>query len=129
AVAVDDARAGFSSLQHVVQVLPDVVKLDLSLTQDVARSAVPRALGGALIEFVHGMGATLVVEGAESVADLEVWTVLGADAVQGNVAGRPGLRSLPVVSSLHRGDDDWRTVRVAGHHHLEGSRQPSALGT
>lgn len=129
AIAVDDAGAGFSSLQHVVQVLPDVVKLDLSLTQDVARSPVRRALGGALIEFVHGMGATLVVEGVESVADLEVWTVLGADAVQGYVAGRPGVLPLPVVSPVIRAHDDWRAVRLAGHHHLEGSRQPSTIGT
>lgn len=129
AIAVDDAGAGFSSLQHVVQVLPDVVKLDLSLTQDVARSPVRRALGGALIDFVHGMGATLVVEGVECEADLEVWIALGADAVQGYVAGPPGALPLPVVSQVIRGRDDRRALRGVARRPLHDSRQPSMLGT
>lgn len=89
-IAVDDAGAGFSSLQHIVQVLPDVIKLDISLTQNLATSPVRRALGGALIDFVHGMGAVLVVEGVEESADLDAWARLGADAVQGYLVGRPG---------------------------------------
>lgn len=98
-VAVDDAGAGFASLQHIVEVLPDVIKLDLTLTQDVSSSPARRALGGALIEFVHHIGATLVVEGIETEEDLDVWVGLGADAVQGYLVGRPGPLPVPLVSA------------------------------
>lgn len=94
-LAVDDAGAGFSSLRHVVQLAPEVIKLDISLTQGVATSTLRRALAGALIEFARGSGAVLVVEGLEEHSDLTIWTALGADAAQGYLLGRPG--PLPVA--------------------------------
>jgi EAL domain-containing protein (putative c-di-GMP-specific phosphodiesterase class I) len=89
-IAVDDAGAGFASLHHIVELAPDIIKLDISLTQDVTSSPTRRALGGALIDFVHRTGATLLVEGIEEADDLDVWVALGADAVQGYLVGRPG---------------------------------------
>ncbi|HEY3436278.1 MAG TPA: EAL domain-containing protein [Actinotalea sp.] len=97
-IAVDDAGAGFASLQHIVEIFPDVIKLDISLTQEVATSPVRQALGGALIDFVHRTGALLVVEGVETVEDLAAWSTMGADAVQGYVVGRPGALPVAAVS-------------------------------
>ncbi|MBX9246176.1 EAL domain-containing protein, partial [Actinotalea ferrariae] len=106
-IAVDDAGAGFASLRHVVQLAPDTIKLDMSLTQDLAASPLRRALAGALIEFAHTSGADLVVEGIEEQADLSAWSGLGAYAVQGYLVGRPGPLPAallsPVVEALHRG--------------------------
>lgn len=96
-LAVDDAGAGFASLQHIVQLEPDVIKLDMSLTQDVAASPLRRALAASLIEFTERSGARLVVEGIETLADLTAWASLGAHAVQGYVVGRPAR--LPVAPS------------------------------
>ena len=89
-IAVDDAGAGFASLRHIVNLAPDITKLDISLTQDLASSQVRRALGDAMITFVHRMGGLLVVEGIETAADLTAWAALGADAVQGYLTGYPG---------------------------------------
>ena len=104
-IAVDDAGAGFSSLQHIVQLAPDIIKLDISLAQHVATSPVRRALAGSLIEFAHQSGALLVVEGIEDESDLAIWTALGAHAVQGYLVGRPGpLPAAPthdLITSLH----------------------------
>lgn len=96
-IAVDDAGAGISSLRHIVQLGPDTIKLDISLTQGVASSPLRRALAGALIGFAQRTGAQLVVEGIEEVSDLTTWTALGADAVQGFLVGRPG--ALPVAAN------------------------------
>ncbi len=106
-IAVDDAGAGISSLRHIVQLSPEVIKLDISLTQGVGTSALRRALAGALIDFAQRTDAQLIVEGIEEVTDLTTWAALGADAVQGYLVGRPG--NLPVaphsalVSSLRGG--------------------------
>ena len=89
-IAVDDAGAGFSSLRHIVNLAPDITKLDISLTQDLASSQVRRALGDAMITFVHRMDGLLVVEGIETAEDLTAWAALGADAVQGYLTGYPG---------------------------------------
>jgi len=103
-IAVDDAGAGFASLLHIVRLSPDVIKLDISLTQNVGPSRARRALGSALVEFVHHTGAMLVVEGIESDADLRAWSELGADAVQGFLVGRPATvpadRASPIITAL-----------------------------
>ncbi|WP_182112866.1 MULTISPECIES: EAL domain-containing protein [unclassified Actinotalea] len=116
-IAVDDAGAGFASLRHVLQLAPDTIKLDMSLTQDLALSPLRRALGGALIEFAHATGARLVVEGIEDVADLGAWHALGAEAVQGYAVGRPGALppapTSPQVMALHGRGVDGRIPRQA----------------
>jgi EAL domain-containing protein (putative c-di-GMP-specific phosphodiesterase class I) len=96
-IAIDDAGAGISSLRHIVQLAPETIKLDISLTQGVGTSPLRRALAGALIEFAQHTGAQLIVEGIEEVADLTTWTAMGADAVQGFLVGRPG--PLPVAAN------------------------------
>ncbi|HEX5333202.1 MAG TPA: EAL domain-containing protein [Cellulomonas sp.] len=96
-IAVDDAGAGIASLQHIVQLAPEIIKLDISLTQHAGSSPFRRAMAGALIEFAHRSGARLVVEGIEDAADLMLWSALGADAVQGYLVGYPG--ALPALAS------------------------------
>ena len=99
-IAVDDAGAGFSSLQHIVQLGPETIKVDISLAQGVSTSPLRRALAGSLIEFAQRTGAELVVEGIEEVHDLVAWISLGADAVQGYLVGRPGALPVAEVNEL-----------------------------
>jgi EAL domain-containing protein (putative c-di-GMP-specific phosphodiesterase class I) len=97
-IAVDDAGAGFSSLQHVVEILPDIIKIDISLTRDVAASLARQALGHTLVDFGHRIGASVLAEGIETEADLEAWRYMGADSVQGYFTARPGPLPAPDVS-------------------------------
>ncbi len=95
-VAVDDAGAGFASLQHVVRLAPDIIKLDISLTQHVRNDPVRRALAAALVQFAEQTGSTLVAEGIETVADLTIWQNLGAHAAQGYLLARPAPPPVPL---------------------------------
>lgn len=112
-IAVDDAGSGFASLRHVVQLSPETIKLDMSLTQDLAGSPLRRALAGALVEFAQATGAQLVVEGIEDLADLRSWTGLGAQAAQGYLLGRPGDLPCPSSSAVITG---------LNRHHVPGRR-------
>lgn len=93
-LAVDDAGAGFASLNHILRLRPDVIKLDISLTRGIDTDPVRRALAGALVGVAHDMGSTLVAEGVEGQGELDELKALGADAVQGYLLARPG--PLPV---------------------------------
>jgi EAL domain-containing protein (putative c-di-GMP-specific phosphodiesterase class I) len=99
-LAVDDAGAGFASLRHVVRLGPELIKLDLSLTQNLRGDPVREALADCLIDFARRTGSQLVAEGIESVTDLTMWVDLGADAAQGYLLGRPG--PLPVEAVNER---------------------------
>lgn len=88
-LAVDDVGAGYATMQHILQLRPDIIKLDMSLTRDIDSDRPRRALADALIGFAHGTGSQIVAEGVETEAELATLAELGVDAVQGYLTGRP----------------------------------------
>ena len=102
-LAVDDTGAGFSSLRHIVQLAPEIIKIDISLAQGVGSSPLKRALAASLTEFANAAGARMVIEGIEEVEDLLAWSALGAEAVQGYLTGRPGPLPHAETSSVIAG--------------------------
>ena len=54
-IAIDDAGAGFASLRHTLQITPDIVKMDISLTRGIDTDRAKRALAAALISFAEEM--------------------------------------------------------------------------
>lgn len=89
-LAVDDAGAGYSGLQQILQMRPDLIKLDRSLIQDIANDPGRRALASALTLFARETGSRLIAEGVETEAELAILRTLGLDTVQGYLLGRPG---------------------------------------
>jgi EAL domain-containing protein (putative c-di-GMP-specific phosphodiesterase class I)/CheY-like chemotaxis protein len=88
-VAIDDAGAGFASLRHTLQLAPDIVKVDISLTRDIDSDRGRRALASALISFADEMGMTIVAEGIESQAELDTLRELGVIYGQGYFLAEP----------------------------------------
>ena len=82
-VAIDDAGAGYSSMSHILNIAPDHIKLDLSLTRHIDRDRKRRALAAALIEFGKQTDCSIVAEGVESVDELDALRALGAQYAQG----------------------------------------------
>ncbi|WP_420860992.1 sensor domain-containing phosphodiesterase [Algirhabdus cladophorae] len=88
-LAVDDAGAGYSGLQHIVQLQPDIIKLDISLTAKIDRDVVRKSLGSALVRFAKETGARIVAEGIETEAEFATLCKLGVDLGQGYLLGKP----------------------------------------
>jgi EAL domain-containing protein (putative c-di-GMP-specific phosphodiesterase class I)/ActR/RegA family two-component response regulator len=82
-VAVDDAGAGFASLHHTLQIAPDLIKLDVSLTRGIDADASRRELATALIGFARGVDAAIVAEGIETEGQLDALRELGVSFGQG----------------------------------------------
>lgn len=89
-LAVDDAGAGYSNFRHILELQPDIVKLDMSLTRGITANSAKRALAAALINFAREIGSELVAEGVESFSELRTLRELGVTIVQGHIIGRPG---------------------------------------
>jgi diguanylate cyclase (GGDEF)-like protein len=87
---IDDAGAGFASFRHVLGLEPDVIKLDLSLTRDIHRDPVRRALAASLVAFAREIGADIVAEGIETQEELDALLGLGITLGQGYYIARPG---------------------------------------
>ncbi|MET8149512.1 EAL domain-containing protein [Actinoplanes sp. NPDC049668] len=89
-IAVDDAGAGFASLSHILQLRPDIIKLDITLTRGVDTDPVRMALARSLVGFAKDIGAMLIAEGIETVAEHEKLQALGVTLGQGYFMARPG---------------------------------------
>lgn len=86
---VDDFGSGLSNYRRLCEAWYDTIKLDVGLVRGIARSLRLQTFVGSLIDAVHGLGKTVVAEGVEHHADLEVLLRLGVDALQGYLIARP----------------------------------------
>ena len=82
-ISIDDAGAGYASLRHILKLHPDIIKLDISLTRDIDRDPVKRALATSLVRFADQIGAELTAEGIETANELDALRDLGVHYGQG----------------------------------------------
>ena len=94
-IAVDDAGSGFASLNHILQLRPDIIKLDSGLIRDIDSDPAKRALATALVTFAGELHAELVAEGVETVAEFQTVIRIGIKTIQGYLLGRPS--ELPLA--------------------------------
>jgi EAL domain-containing protein (putative c-di-GMP-specific phosphodiesterase class I) len=88
-IAIDDAGAGYAGLQHIVQLKPDMIKLDIGLIRSIDTDSARRALVSALIFFARETGCMIVAEGIETKAELAVLRGLGVNKGQGYLFSKP----------------------------------------
>lgn len=94
-IAVDDVGAGYAGLRHLVDLKPDILKLDMSLTRDIHQDLARRALAGAMVLFAAEIGCKLVAEGIECAEESDVLAELGVDYGQGYLFGKPLAVEVP----------------------------------
>lgn len=88
-IAVDDAGAGYASLRHILNLAPDIIKLDSALVSDVDTDPARLSLAAALKMFADQIGADIVAEGIETESQLSALERLGIRYGQGYHLGRP----------------------------------------
>ena len=98
-LAIDDVGAGYSSLRHILDLTPEIIKLDISLIRGIDRDLARQALSAAFTEFARRTGSQIVAEGVETSAELQVLRATGVNNAQGYFLGGPASLD-EVVSSL-----------------------------
>jgi PAS domain S-box-containing protein len=88
-IAVDDAGAGFNGLQFILELAPDLIKLDQALISNIEKDPAKQALVVGMRHFANTLGAQLIAEGVETEAALATLNTLGVTYGQGHLIGRP----------------------------------------
>ena len=88
-IGIDDFGAGHSSLRHVLQLAPDLVKLDISIIRNVDVDPSRQALVEAMLAFCSRVGADVIAEGVEQPGELRSLLELGVEYGQGWFLARP----------------------------------------
>jgi EAL domain-containing protein (putative c-di-GMP-specific phosphodiesterase class I) len=122
-VALDDLGAGYSSLNMLVQLQPDVVKLDKEIVQ-MLPAAASRSVVSAVVDITHAYGGKVLAECVETAEQASAARDLGVDLGQGWFFGRPERRQSepappveapsPVGVSSDRFAGDDPAVAIAG---------------
>lgn len=89
AVAVDDAGAGYGSLQVLAEVKPEWLKVDMSLVRGVESDEVRQQLIASLVMFAERMDVALVAEGIETREEFYTLRDLGVGYGQGFLFTKP----------------------------------------
>jgi len=88
-VALDDFGKGYSNLATIGNLRPNVVKIDRSFTLKALQNSYEFELLLHIIKMVHSLGLGLVIEGIETLDELEKITPLGPDYIQGYYYSKP----------------------------------------
>jgi len=108
--SIDDYGTGYSSLGYLRTLPADELKLDRSLTCDVAGDPRAALIVKHTVALVHDLGLDLVAEGVEDVETARVLAALGCDVVQGYLLARP----MPVADFLRWLAEPVRPLVEAG---------------
>ncbi|HUP51993.1 MAG TPA: diguanylate cyclase [Longimicrobiales bacterium] len=93
-VAIDDVGFGRSSVEALMLLEPDVVKVDRRCIRSVASDAGERRQLERLLAMLRAVDAIVIVEGVETAEELRILRDLGVLYGQGYLWGKPA-RSLP----------------------------------
>lgn len=111
-LAIDDFGSGYSNEMRILQVRPDIVKIDMGLIQGVHENKDKQQLIANLVSFCHTRSVLLVGEGVEDPEDLKKLIELDVDLVQGYYTARPSLHLEPLRPGIR--EEILRLVRQKG---------------
>jgi EAL domain-containing protein (putative c-di-GMP-specific phosphodiesterase class I) len=108
-IAIDDVGAGYSGLNALSMVKPNLIKLDMHLVRNIDKDKTKQLICKAMVDFAKGSGIGMVAEGIETEEELATLIRLQVDYGQGFFLGIPkksfaGIASEKVETiQKHRG--------------------------
>jgi EAL domain-containing protein (putative c-di-GMP-specific phosphodiesterase class I) len=96
-IAIDDAGAGYSSLQSISELMPDYIKVDRSLINGIDHNEVKSNMLEAFVIFAKKMNSKIIAEGIETEAELQRVNDLGIEYGQGFFIAEPS-NSIPSIT-------------------------------
>lgn len=88
-LSLDDFGTGFSSLRYIQRMPIDKLKIDKSFILDIDQSISDLEIVSATIAMAHKLDLTVIAEGVETAAQLELIEREGCDVVQGYLFSHP----------------------------------------
>ena len=130
-IAVDDFGTGYSSLSYLKHFPVDTLKIDRAFVKELSEETTDKNIVAAIVQLAHSLDLSVMAEGVETEAQLELLQRYGCDTIQGYILAPPlstarfergilrnpewmhdaSLR-VPIPPPQPRDDDDDRTVRT-----------------
>lgn len=105
--AIDDFGAGYSGLNLLAEIQPDLVKLDMALIRGIDQDPRRRSIVSGMLAIARDLGIELICEGIETAGERDALSDLGVELMQGFLFARP------VFQGAFQQDDLQHTSRAA----------------
>lgn len=113
-LALDEAGAVYSGLGELLELQPDIIKLDRSVIEGISSDAAKHASVESFVRFTQQLGASICAEGIEEVDDLLALARLDVTFGQGYCLGRPmdgwGGAASPALEAVGRSNSDAHQI-------------------
>jgi EAL domain-containing protein (putative c-di-GMP-specific phosphodiesterase class I)/ActR/RegA family two-component response regulator len=109
-IGIGDVGAGVANLRHVVNLAPDFLTIDSSLTHGVETDSARHALVAAIASCAEQLDARVIATGVTTIDQLDELTRLGVDLFQSAIQ----------VESMDVGGMDWETA-IGSQPHRDGT--------
>lgn len=96
-ISFDDAGSTHSGIKEMCSINPDIIKLDMGLTQNIENDLVKQKMVKSLVSFCKETGIQIVAKGIETPEQLDAVLNLNIDFAQGNYLAQSGV-IFPKVS-------------------------------
>ncbi|MFN3870672.1 MAG: EAL domain-containing protein [Aquificaceae bacterium] len=88
-VALDDVGAGYSGLYQLIEINPDIAKLDMAIVKDIHKHTIKQSVVKGLVSSCKSVGIKVLAEGVEKREELEFLLNLEVDLIQGFIFAEP----------------------------------------
>ncbi len=89
-ISIDDAGAGYASLQSIAMLAPDFIKFDINLIRNINNDLIKQNLISSLLDIAEKINAVVIAEGIENNEENETVKRLGVKYGQGFYFAKPG---------------------------------------
>lgn len=95
--AIDDFGEGYSGLNLLAALQPDLVKIDMNLIRNIDNDRARHAIVNGIVTIAKALSLKLIAEGVETAGECSTLRDLGIQLFQGYFFAKPALRALPPV--------------------------------
>ena len=88
-IALDDAGAGANTLETIVELEPDFVKIDITLIRNINKNLFKQDLLRILMRLCNELGIQMIAEGIEAEGEYDYLLKQNISFGQGYLLGRP----------------------------------------
>lgn len=106
-IAIDDFGAGYNSETVLLDMAPDILKVDMSLIQRIHEDPNRQLILNNILDFAGQNRITVLAEGVETKEELEFLICCGVELFQGYYIGRPQMEIRPIDPYIVRKMQDF----------------------
>ena len=101
-IALDDTGAGYSSLHSIGEILPEIIKIDRAVIENIHENPVSESMLMGIMLIADKVGSRVVAEGIEKIQEAELLLQHNVDFAQGYYFAKPALFNHQLISENGR---------------------------